>query len=298
MGSSFLYSAFGLTLESSLPLPGLRHGSGRSDVAVSFAAVPENANAGRDGEFGYEGTGKSVLIHVGGIATFSVENGDRVIVQTSLDREDPRIWGCMLGCAIVALLHQRSVVPFHASAIQTDKGCVMFMGASGLGKSTLAAGFRARGRRVVSNDICGLVPGIHQAPMVVPGHPHVRLTSESLSKLGLHLPLEGISQKARVPVGDDFCDTPLPLWRAYLLSTHAADNIRITTLSSMESCTALIRHTCFKGLLSHPDGRCIHLKCCASAAQSVPLKKIARPETPFSLEQLLDELEFDFLTDA
>ena len=59
----------------------------------------------------------------------------------------------LLGSCLGALLHQRGVLALHASAIETDQGAVLFMGDSGMGKSTTLQAFIKRGYKMLADDI-------------------------------------------------------------------------------------------------------------------------------------------------
>jgi len=63
-----------------------------------------------------------------------------------------------MGSAMGALLHQRNILALHAGTIAVNGGSVIFCGPSGIGKSTLAAGFRRRGYpNVAGDDVFDLV---------------------------------------------------------------------------------------------------------------------------------------------
>lgn len=146
------------------------------------------------------------------------------------------------------VLSKRGRLVFHASAVELAEGAVAFVAGSGLGKSTLAAGFAVSGFRFLTDD--GLViderDGVCQ---VLPSHPSIRLWSDSEEALiatGVaKAPAVDYTPKARLLAGDDlkFCDQPRPLRRAYFLGEGMAEQISIRPMTAAEALTEWVRHS-------------------------------------------------------
>ncbi|MBL8133411.1 MAG: hypothetical protein JNL42_16240 [Anaerolineae bacterium] len=88
----------------------------------------------------------------------------------------------ILGPLLGFLLHLRGITPLHASAISVHGRAVLFMGASGAGKSTTVAAFAQAGYPVIADDICAC----HDQGgvlTVAPGHARVRLLQDAASAL-------------------------------------------------------------------------------------------------------------------
>ena len=81
-----------------------------------------------------------------------------------------------------ALLHQRNILILHGSAIKVNGESVIFVGPSGVGKSTLAAGFTKRGYPFLVDDVCALSVGCNH-PLVIPGFPRLKLWADTLKKI-------------------------------------------------------------------------------------------------------------------
>src|SRR2546425_5228639 len=60
------------------------------------------------------------------------------------------------GPVAAALLRVRGYVVLHASAVALDGGATCFLGASGWGKSTLAALLHTRGHAVIADDVAAI----------------------------------------------------------------------------------------------------------------------------------------------
>ena len=80
------------------------------------------------------------------------------------------------------MLSYQGRLVFHASAVVTRSGAIAFLGASGRGKSTLAAAFAAAGGTLLTDDGL-LLDETGGAFRVVPGHASIRLRGDSRREL-------------------------------------------------------------------------------------------------------------------
>jgi len=89
---------------------------------------------------------------------------------------------CFLGPVLGLLLRLRGVTCLHASAVAFGDHSIAFVGASGTGKSTIAAAFALQGYGTISDDIVALSEekGTFQ---VMPGYPRLCLWPESVRML-------------------------------------------------------------------------------------------------------------------
>lgn len=173
---------FGLRIRSDIALPGLQPESGaiEPDVDIEIGAVAAPAEPGL--ELAVDETGATLTIE--GVARYRVAAGSRIIVQPEAGAAEANVRLFLLGSAMGALLHQRGLLPLHASAVEVDGRAIAFIGPSGAGKSTLAAAFHDRGYRVIADDVCVIgFDGDGQA-FAYPGIPRLRLWEEALAATG------------------------------------------------------------------------------------------------------------------
>jgi hypothetical protein len=136
---------------------------------------------------------------------------------------------------------------FHASAVAIDDFCVAFVGPSGRGKSTLAAGFASSGFSFLTDDgmSAQLIDGMCR---VAPSHPSIRLWEDTLQALGGEhdraLPVQ-FTTKARLVAGEHltFCPATMALKHAYVLGDGSAPAISIERLPPSESLVELLRNS-------------------------------------------------------
>ena len=84
--------------------------------------------------------------------------------------------------ALVALLHQRGIISFHASSFRHDGQAIMILGESGAGKSSLTASFVLNGAGFLTDDVTPVIfKG--ETPYVMPLHDAIRLRDHSVDQL-------------------------------------------------------------------------------------------------------------------
>ena len=143
--------------------------------------------------------------------------------------------------------HGRLIV--HGSAVQIDDRALVFIGDTGVGKSTLAASFSADGHRLLCDDGIVLTPG-KRCTMALPTYRSLRLWPDSVA--GIYpeaaprvAPMAHYSTKQRVLVDDGSppAPEPLPLAAVYVLSSTAdTKTTSISRLSARDACMAIIRN--------------------------------------------------------
>jgi hypothetical protein len=120
---------------------------------------------------------------IAGVADYLIEHGRRITVAPAMDPNTPDVRLFLLGSVFGVLCNQRGVLPLHACSIEIDGSAVAFAGASGMGKSTLAAAFQRRGFRVLADDVTPveLVPG---GARFLPGVGRIKLWGDSMRAVG------------------------------------------------------------------------------------------------------------------
>jgi hypothetical protein len=150
------YELHGLILASTLELPELVghavDSDSTPDVTIEVGDVPiAISNATLSGE-GFLVGKKEILMPIDGVGRYLVQRGRHILIHPLAGARDESVRLYLYGAAMSAVLLQRGLMPLHASAV-VIAGCgVAFVGASGQGKSTLAASLTARGCAFLSDD--------------------------------------------------------------------------------------------------------------------------------------------------
>lgn len=290
------YQAFGLTFQSEVELFDPQQTDNRADVFIKYGRVPESIdNVTREG-VRFQVSAKEFLFRVDGIAAYHVTDGTTITIEPApgASPQDVRLF--LLGSAIGSLLHQRNILPLHASAVKIKNHGVIFAGSAGSGKSTLAAAFHQRGCPLLADDICVVSAHSAAGSLIMPGLPQLKLWADTLKKLG-H-PTEQL-QKVRfiadlekffLPVPERY-EEPVPVSAVFILQYHNRDDFLVEPIRGMEKAEIILNNTYRHHYLVEAADRKTHFKKCASIANHASVVRICRPRKPFLLSELMQRVE-------
>lgn len=240
--SRYTYSAFGLALRSSLPIPGLNAVEDRSaaDITIWMDARPPGL-AGHEAARLWYPTARNDE-HADGLKVWRLCDGpffrfqyadatEFFVNQTGTEvyatwpdsstLEDSSIY--LLGPVLGFALSLRGITCLHASAVAIRGQAVALLGAGQAGKSTTAAAFAQLGYPVLTDDVAPLIErgGVTH---LQPAYPQLRLWPDSVALLygsGDALPpLTPTWTKRALDLsshGYAFQSEPLPLAAVYVL---------------------------------------------------------------------------------
>lgn len=245
---SYMYRVYGLSILSEMPFPELEvDGSGLvPDVRILFKPVPESLGNPKYSGFKCEVDKGIVLIRTDTIAKLLISGGDKIFIEKRKGARDYEIRMLLLGWGFGAVLHQRGVLPLHASAVALDQRGLALCAHSGYGKSTLAYAFLKRGYRILDDNIAALIPD-EDGILVLPGYPEIKLQGSDLRDLKEKprsvRPLLQSGDRYAVGLSNHFQREPVRLSRIFVLSRSASPSLKMTTLEGAAAFKALAEHT-------------------------------------------------------
>ncbi len=296
------HRVYGLTVATWIPFPELESAPAAAPVEAVFrlGEVPAALNGSKFDGARFQAAPGRLLAWIDGVARYLAVDGCEIIVQPEPSAIEGDLRALLLCSPMGGLLHQRGLLPLHASAIATPRGAVVFMGNSGRGKSTLAAHFAQHGFRVLTDDIAVIRFDEAGRPLAEPGLPQFKLWPNSVSELGEaaeNLPrLRPQMEKRALAFPDSFCREPLPLARLYALE---ADNqwpdIRLQPQPVLDRMRLLLDHTYRAQYLPGLGIQKAHFQSLSRVAAAVPVVRVSRPDDgKFRLAELADKLASDF----
>ncbi len=294
-----VYHAFGLCIRTGLPLPELQSAlpGTAAEVEITEGVVPSELPGVLARGVRYQSAPSALRLQVDGVATFLVSDGRMITIQRDPAASDDDVRVFLLGSVFGALLHQRRDLVLHGSAIQWKGESVVFLGASGVGKSTLASAFRKKGHAVLTDDLCVIRPGVDGRMMAHPGFPQTKLWLDSLKELDVSA--EGLRrirnklEKRAVPLDDDFGAEPMAVRKLYVLRPQNRDELSLTAVQGPEK-FQLIKHQTYRfGFLAGVEGKAGHFAPAMKLAQQAALAIIVRPSGAFRLDELVALIESD-----
>lgn len=275
------YRVFGLTLRSDFALPELIAAPLDAPVDVRIERVAGLAPLPDLPRLTAQVTADAhaFRFETPGIADFEARDGTTISVCPT-DRSDPAaVRAHLLGSVMGALLHQRGLLPLHASVVAIGGRAVAFTGASGAGKSTLALALQQRGHATIGDDLCAIRLDTDM-PVTSTGVTRLKLWAPTLHAAGERTDgLEAIAaqlDKYHWPAAGPVDDVTLPL-AAVVALDWSADKVGVTPLGGAEAVGVLVINT-FRGALVEPMGiGPAHLARCAAVARSIRVMRLTRP---------------------
>jgi len=289
----FAYFAYGLRITSDLECPELQAGDSTTpDVRVRFGAVPEQLESPKAQGVLYQVSPDRYLLTIEKIARFLVCNGNEIVIERAPEATDSDLRVFLLGSVIGVLLHQRGVLPLHASAIETRLGAVAFTGPVGHGKSTLAAAFQQRGYRVLADDVCALSLDPQGKPLVAPAYAQLNLWADALEQIGKSRDdlarTRLFTEKYGLPVRERFSTLPVPLTTVYELKTTNTAQLNLIPVTGKNK-VWLIRDNTFRlAIRAGMEQEAHYMGLALAVAQHVRTARVTRPLKPFLLNELAD----------
>ena len=299
-----LYKAYGLIFKSELELPALIPvpDDTQHDVSIHLGKVPDKLNSDdvKNGVL-YQITHDEFRLVLPNVAKYYVYAGKKIIIEPEKDADQSSILLFLLGSTMGALLHQRKLLPIHASGISTPKGAVLFLGQSGAGKSTTAAAFRQRGYPLLADDISVIRLNQEEKITVIPEYPQQKLWADTLDILNdtdsEYSKVRPQIQKFAVPVREKFSEDEIPLFKMYVLLKNTENTVNvepITGLNKLFVTTASMYRSQFFHQ-SQPKDQ--HVKFNMILSKQVKIAKIKRLIDRHTIDDFLDVIEQDFLND-
>ncbi len=236
------------------------------------------------------------LLRMDGVARYLVSGGSRITIDAAPGADEDSVRLFLLGPVFGALLLQRGLLPFHASAIGTPKGAVLFMGASGVGKSALVAAFHARGYRAIADEVCAIRVSAAGAE-ALPAVPRLLLWPDAIEQTGLWgpnvRPARPNLRKYQVPLEKGFAAAPSPVHAVYVLSMTNMDKSSLSRVAGLNRFQRLAEFTSGARFVAGMCAENDYFKRVTALAGAV---RISRLERSFSLplRETADLLEEDF----
>lgn len=296
------YEAFGLIWQMPLACPELRPAAPNAvpDAFVWYGAVPPApANAQVAGPL-RQVSPDEVRFGLPDVARLLVRRGNEIIVDRRPDADEQMLRLLLIGTGAALLLHQRGLLPLHASAVVTPAGAVLFMGHSGAGKSTLLNEFLRRGYVMLAEDLAAVRLAENGRAWVEPGVAATKLWADSAALLAQ--PTAGLVrvrpelEKFIVPVADMLATEAAPLSTIYLLATHNQPTIILEERRDARKFNAILDHTWQKLVVKRMGLHTAHFQRAVAVASQARIVRAYRPDDGFHLTELADAIEADFTT--
>jgi hypothetical protein len=274
-----VYKAFGLSIRSDLTLPGLLAGTGTPEVEIRLEKLPPPPPQALDQGYYVQVSSQEVHFYWHEVGSILVREGREIIVDLLPEAVESGVHQVLAGPVMAVIMHQRERLPLHASGVIAAGGALVFLGDSGMGKSTTAAAFYAGGHPLIADDLIALCFNGSGPPNVFPGFPRLRLLPGEATPGG-----ELEATQLSYPSGDKcsyraergFPQSPLPLRRIHVLVR--GEILEIEPMRPQEAMIELVRHT-YRISLMHPFRGHDNFLNCARLVKEIPVRRLSVPHS-------------------
>ncbi len=257
------YRLHGLTVGSDIPLPQLRRSTRRSvECRIELALPTVDAAAELEPFHVWRARGRTWLscardasgyvLRFPGLADFGVAaDGERIWCRPGPRLPQSTLHHLLLDQVLPLAIGRAGRLVLHASAVHVPGvGAIAFAGATGRGKSSLAAALARRGCPVITDD-CLVLDESTAGPTAAPGYPGLRLWRDMARTLGprhasSHERVAHYSAKKRVGAGlVPFRSRPSQLKALFVLArrAHLSVAARASHLSPRQRFVAVVPFT-------------------------------------------------------
>jgi hypothetical protein len=241
-----------------------------------------------------------VRLRARGYCDFLVSPGNHVRCELDPACDPDSLRHLLLDFVLPLALARAGHLVLHASAVKVGSGCPVFLGASGAGKSTIAAYLYSQGFASLTDD-CLLVEERAGRLVAVPSYPGIRLwqdTSLVMSEVPSELKrMAGWTDKHLYCLreSEPFASDPVRIDAAYVLRAAPADDApSVTPLPAAQAMIEITRH------LMHLESRRSQLHAdlfdrLANLAAAIPFRTLNLPrdlsKLPASARVVLGDLQ-------
>jgi hypothetical protein len=236
--------------------------------------------------------GEHFLLRVPDVARLLLTAGREIVVEMDPDvpLEEAAPW--LTGTAFGILLQQRGRVVLHASAVRVEDKAVLFCGASGAGKSTMAAVLAQHGYAMLTDDISATDPDRSGAMTVWSDGRLLKLWMPAIRELGL---LQRKSARVNARLDKHYIEEAtarseaLPIGAIYELGQ--SDTVFVRRLAPIDGMRALRRNAYRPPLVRFMGQEATYFAAAANIAKQAGIFALERPFDMASLPEVAQALQ-------
>jgi len=295
----YSYAAYGLTISSSIALPGLPvcplPCKSPADVVIQrgrVGGVPTLSDSISGGD-DFRVTPPGIFLFWRDIATIFASYAGGIIIEPASGTNGRLLRSIIVGHGIPVVLFLKGRFVMHASAVAVGRQVAVFMGNPGAGKSTLALALCSFGHQLVADDIVS-VDLQDQTPLVYPAYPEINAWPEALTALSYdpaaHEEVAPTAEKRIVSLQENWVPTPQPLHRIYML--ERGETTRMEDLSPGDAFLALTHHS-FHTKLHVGDENPVYFSQCVQLARTIPMRRLTVARSLEQMRAVAHRIELD-----
>lgn len=290
-----VYKCFGLKIDSELELScETSDGIDDVDVYIRFKKIECEIDGEYKKRHNYIVYNNSVYLTVKGVAIYKISNGNLVEIEAFKPIDYKKILTFFYGPCMSMLMIQRGLIPLHGSAVQYKNKCILILGKSKAGKSTLAAALGKRGGKIISDDII-ILKRMDDTYIVSPGFANQKLWKDALEVLDITVTdsdriIDG-RDKYYIRNSESFCKESVAVDFAVSLEVAEKEGITCKSCEIHEAFNDYIRYSFWKGLVNELFGVEKLFQYSSELVTVVPMSKITRQSNCNLVNEQVDFIE-------
>ena len=294
------YWAFGLHISSEIEFPELLLTEfEKADVHISVDTIPASIEtiSFETETYFHSVTETELLFEVKNVAKYYATNGNKIIVEINEQNKEMRsVRLFILATVMAAILLQRKLLPFHASAIIKDETLFLITGESGAGKSTTTAGLIKKGYTIFSDDVVVLEKKSANNVSATASYPMIKLWNDSIEKLEHELfddksfLVKPGLDKYGIFFHEQFDTNAYPIQKIFILKKREPDNIQCRQLTGAEAFKEASEQIYRPMLMHNNELRVLAFSILTTLLQTCTIYEIIRPLNG-NIEDMLLQVE-------
>lgn len=301
MREKFSYQVYGLKVLSEIECKEVVRIEKQShyDVVIEIGIVSdeikEQIATGRISSY----TNASMWFHIVGVATYWIQNGEKVTIELCEGADIPMAKQYLLGSCLGMIMLQRNMIAIHGGTIVFDGSGVIFTGLRGAGKSTITSALREAGYLFVADDVSSV--DVNNPHMIHPGFPQQKLCKDAALTLGYNLEdyktlMSDTQMKYLIPVHDSFVYEQVPLKAIVeLQEDDSIQGIEVEKLKGQDRLMTIYRNIYRIEMKQIAGVDPEYFKKCVAIAKDIPVYRIKRQKGVMTLDLQIAWLEDTFL---
>lgn len=178
------YECYGVVFSSPFPLTGFRPTGAEADVRIRFGSGPSRLSDGPAGRRYWSANEREALLRVPEVATYHVTRERSITIDIA--RPDVEPDQALYGVPIAASLTMEGLTVLHGAGAVVSGEALLFVGANGAGKSSLASAFVSGGAAPICDNLAPIDSSLGRLA-VRPGPSTVRLWGDMADRLGVDI---------------------------------------------------------------------------------------------------------------
>jgi len=297
----FKYWGFGMHIASEMEFPELLPFDFIvPDVIIKSGNTPDSLEGENVIKRAFSYIGKDeYLLKIKNICTYYTSKGRDIIYNPcdGIDEKSIRLF--LLGTVMAAVLYHRGRIPLHGSAIVKDGKLIVFVGNSGVGKSTLSAHLAIKGYELFTDDICIMQNNLPSRPGIfgTASYPMMKLWKNTIAELNNDQYNIDYQLRPQLPkygqfFFDGFIKEPLPLGKIFILNDSGSyDKITVSKIENAQIFKKLVIHSYRRQFITNPALGIVQFSLLTQIASEIPVYEVKRSLIETTVDQLCNIIE-------